>query len=282
MTVREALKEGRKLLSEYQPDSPALDVSLILSSLMKITREKLYMIPDKSLDKNISDDFFKALDRRVSGEPVAWITGKKEFYGIDIYVGPGVLCPRPDTEILVEAVINEFSERKNADIKLHDCCCGPGTITAAIYTNFPGWEISASDISGSAEKYFHINNKKTAEGKIKFIKADLLSGIKGMFNIITANPPYLTPEDTENKIKNKGWKEPSLALDGKDSDGLGLIRKLIPQVYRHLYSGGVFFMEADPFQMPIITNMLENNGFTDISVIKDLAGMERVIRAGVL
>ena len=276
MTIREALKEGRSSLSGYDTETPQLDTSLILSHACGISRERLYMeLPDE-LNEERLEIFRSGIKRRLSGEPVAWITGNKEFWGLDFKVGPGVLCPRPDSEILIESALEIMDRMKSGS--LHDCCTGPGTLALTLASERPSWDISASDISVQAADFFRINNQNLTGSRAGYTHSDLMDGVSETFDIIVSNPPYLTPAETGDKVA-LGWKEPELALDGGGIDGLNLIRRLIPRISDRLNSRGAVLMEADPLQMPIIKQILSDTGFVRSQIRQDLAGRNRIIIA---
>ncbi len=276
MTIREALKEGRSSLSGYDTETPQLDTSLILSHACGISRERLYMeLPDE-LNEERLEIFRSGIKRRLSGEPVAWITGNKEFWGLDFKVGPGVLCPRPDSEILIESALEIMGKKKSGS--LHDCCTGPGTLALTLASERPSWDISASDISVLAADFFKANNQKLTGSRVRYTHSDLMNGINETFDVIVSNPPYLTPVEMGDKVA-LGWKEPELALDGGGIDGLNLIRRLIPRISDHLNSRAAVLIEADPLQMPIIKQILSDAGFVRITFRQDLAGRNRIVIA---
>jgi release factor glutamine methyltransferase len=277
MTFREALAEGRAALKGHETDTPYLDASLLLAHTCSLSRERLYMELSVEVKAVQLAEFRAAMKRRIAGEPVAWIVGAKEFWGLEYAVGPGVLCPRPDSEILIESVLEimDSSEFLSSGRRLHDCCCGPGTLALALATERPDWQISASDISDDAAAYFERNNQTLTGGRVSYTHADLLEEINGPFEVIISNPPYLTPGETDDRI-SLGWKEPILALDGGGEDGLDLIRRLIPRVYDRLITAGVFLLEADPLQMPIIRQILLDTGFERPRTARDLAERERI------
>ncbi|MCG8454301.1 MAG: peptide chain release factor N(5)-glutamine methyltransferase [Spirochaetales bacterium] len=278
MTIREALHWGKLQLQEMDDnDTPSLDAALLLAHVLQISRERLYMELSSSLSRQKQEEYTVILNQRATGEPVAWILGTKEFWGRDYRVGPGVLCPRPDSEVLIEAVSASMQEWQQGG-RLHDCCCGPGTLGLALAADHPHWKVSASDISPHAQKYFLINSQRLTQNQVPYVHSNLMNAVEGPFEIIISNPPYLTPLETEER-KNRGWQEPSLALDGGDHDGLALIRRLIPQCASRLVKGGKLFLEADPLQMPLISRILSNNGFADIRIIPDLGGRDRVAAA---
>lgn len=276
MTVREALIDGGTQLKNM--DTPHLDAALLLAHSCGTNREQLYMQLLDPLDMERIIVYRKALKRRIAGEPVAWITGTKEFWGLEFQVGPGVLCPRPDSEILVETALDSIPE--DIPFRLHDCCSGPGTLAVAIASERPLLQASASDVSDDAAHYFNLNNTAHTGGRISFIKNNLLDGIDGPFDMIISNPPYLTPAETLERIE-QGWREPALALNGDGVDGLSIITKLIGQASIRLANGGILMLEAAPLQIPAIGNMLSASGFHSLVVVKDLGGHNRVIHARV-
>ena len=278
MTIREALNEGRSALtlSGCDTQTPQLDTSLLLAHACGISRERLYMELPEELDEKRLGLFKASMKRRISGEPVAWITGTKEFWGLDFSVGPGVLCPRPDSEILIESALEIIDKKKIGS--LHDCCTGPGTLALTLASERPSWDISASDISELSADFFKVNNQKLTGDRVRYTHSDLMNGIKETFDIIVSNPPYLTTLEMNDKVV-LGWKEPELALDGGGIDGLNLIRRLIPRISDRINSQGAVLVEADPLQMPIIKQILSDTGFVRIAFRQDLAGRNRIVIA---
>jgi len=272
MTVREALAEGRFAMKGSH--TPELDTALLLANACKLDREHLYMRLSESLDNTIVKEYRLSVKRRISGEPVAWIIGRKEFWGRDFSVGPGVLCPRPDTEALIEAALKTMDEY-GSKARLHDCCCGPGTLALTLAAEQPGWSISASDISSIAEQYFERNNQSISNGNVKYFRSNLLENVPGQFEIIVSNPPYLTPAEFSQRKKLK-WKEPALALDGGDHDGLNVIRRLIPYAWAKTTKNGTLLLETSPTQMHEVLRLLSDAGFKNIQYRDDLGGIPRV------
>jgi release factor glutamine methyltransferase len=281
MTIREALAEGRSALRGCDTDTPHLDASLLLAHACDTSRERIYMELPEILENKRLEVYREMLKRRVSGEPVAWITGIREFWGLEFSVGPGVLTPRPDSEILVESALEfmkKMERRLSRKGRLHDCCTGPGTLALSLTSERPSWKISASDISEEAALYFRKNNQKLTDSRAEYIHADLMEGIEDTYDIIVSNPPYLTPAETDDRMA-LGWKEPELALNGGGIDGLKLMRRLIPRIYSRLNPRGAILIEADPLQMPIIKQILSDNGFKRRFLRQDLAGRDRVVSA---
>lgn len=274
MTIRKALKEGSDRLIGASIETARLDASLLLCHSLTMTKEKLYAsLPDNIRD-NQYKEFCDLIDRRIEGYPVAYLVGTKEFFGLPFHVQKGVLCPRPDTELLVETVLS-LTDNIFEPIKVLDLCTGSGCIAISLKHENPALQVWASDISEQAEKVFSQNNCTLTEGSINFTKSSLFEKIKGTFDIIVTNPPYLTTEETDERMK-EGWKEPALALDGGE-DGLDLIRIIIRDAPHFLNRNGYLLIEAHPDQMEKMKFFMKNHGFEDVVILKDLPGLDRVI-----
>ena len=285
-TLRQALNYGRRLLNSpafvplYAGPEASLEASLLLAHVLEQTRENLYIELDTPLAPTDFQDYQLKLQRRQNGEPLAWITGFREFRGRDFAVGRGVLCPRPESEHLVEAVLEHGRKLEKSGgsvqcIRVHDCCTGSGNLALSLALERSAWEISASDISPVAQGFFEQNNRRLTAGKVPFHRCDLLNGLTGLFDIIVSNPPYLTPQECNERLES-GWLEPMEALNGGEEDGLGIIRRLIAGVDKHLAPGGMLALEASPGQMSQIRQLLFRNNLERIEIRRDLAGMERI------
>ncbi|MBN2659059.1 MAG: peptide chain release factor N(5)-glutamine methyltransferase [Spirochaetales bacterium] len=275
MTVRDVLNEGSGRLNEADIETARLDSSLLLCHCLKMTREKLYASFPDEVPGEALNMFRKLIGMRLDHHPVAYLTGSKEFFGLPFRVEEGVLCPRPDTELLVETALS-LTEADHSLKDVLDLCTGTGCIAVSLKNTDPTLNVSASDISSVAEKVFSINNCTLADGSIKFTKSSLFEKIEGTFDIIVTNPPYLTTGETDERM-DEGWKEPALALDGGE-DGLDLIRMIIGAAPGYLNEGGYLLIEAHPAQMESMKVCMERAGFEDIVVLKDLPGLDRVIR----
>ena len=276
MTIREALKEGTSLLENSE--NPGLDAALLLAEILKVKRASL-LIMGKSLisqeDKNL---YIKLLKRRNEGECIAYILGKKEFYGLDFYISPAVLVPRPDTETLVEMALEIIKRKekkeKKKKVKVLDLCTGSGAVGIALKYEIPELEVWASDISPEALAVAQENCSRH-KVQIQLINSDLFASIKGKFDLIVSNPPYIASEEIKNLVIEV-QREPLLALDG-GKDGLEIILRIIKEAMNHLIPCGTLLMEADPEQMESIKNEMEKQGFKECRTYKDLSGQFRVI-----
>ncbi len=271
MTVRDALQEQSKRLRDSE--SPWLDATLLLAEATGLRREQILASFPDPLEPAHWDTFKSLIDRRAEGYPVAYLTGSKEFYGRPFHVREGILCPRPDTEIIVEEALRLMDTEGVK--RVHDLCTGSGCIALTLALERPESVVSASDISETSKEVFEINRKSLEAGELPYTLCSLLDEVEAPLEMIVSNPPYLTTGETDERMEDR-WKEPALALDGGD-DGLDLIRILIPQAADRLIRGGYLLIEADPRQMESMAALMKEAGFSGIHCVKDLAGHERVI-----
>jgi release factor glutamine methyltransferase len=292
MTIGEALKEGNSVLasaSAIKTETPSLDARLLLAETLDTEASKLLIMAKAELSETQYLCFKKLLARRLEGECVAYILGRKEFFGLDFYVNHSVLVPRPDTETLVEAalgVLRDWGTTGLGDwgrpLRVLDLCTGSGAVAIALKHERPELEVYASDISSDALALARENSKRLLShdtdahsAPITFIESDLFIEIEGTFHLIITNPPYLCSGVIDSLVPEVRG-EPRLALDG-GKKGLDLIKKIISGAPGHLFPGGILLMEMDASQIPIIKPLLENHSFGSIKTYKDLAGKERVI-----
>lgn len=272
MTVRELINRGAKDIEEVS-DTSRLDSALLLSKVLGVDRAKLMALYPDQVNPENESKFLQYISIRKEGYPLSYIFKEKEFYGRTFYIEDGVLTPRPDTEVLIEETLKLIDN--NNFTSCLDMCTGTGCIGITIKAEKPSINQTVSDISPIAERVTRKNSEALVNGAIKFIKSDLFTNIDGKFDIIVTNPPYLTREETHERI-DIGWKEPTLALDGGE-DGLDLIRIIIKECPNYLNSGGWLLIEASPWQMKPMEDLMVAVGFNNIYVIKDLPGFDRVI-----
>ena len=247
--------------------------------------EPRHLIAD-ILDIEISDIFTKgyepvgkeqgkqieaALTRREQGEPLAYITGKRWFMGMEFAVDRRVLIPRQETELLAEEAIT----LAGTDSRILDLCTGSGCVAVSVALK-TGAEVTASDISKDARE----TAKKNADRygvQIRFVESDLFCGIQGAFHVITANPPYIDAEQMKKLDVQVEAYEPHLALFG-GVDGLDFYRRIVPQALAALERGGVLLMEIGWDQGEPVRKMMEAYGYREIEIKKDYAGLDRLVK----
>lgn len=278
MLYRELREWAVRLLKETPPprspeqfDTPEWDARLLMEYASGLDRARLFLEASNPAPPAVVRRFRRCLRRRAAGEPVAYIIGKRAFYELDFFVSPAVLIPRADTETLVEAAL--AAAAPDDPIRLLDLCTGSGCVAASVKNARPRWEVAASDISAAALKVARRNFRQHKLDIVSY-RRDLLKHLPGTFDIITANPPYISEEEMTALIPD--LREPKKALsDGKD--GLSLINRILEEAPASLNRGGRIFLEADPRQMKKIRAKMEELCYNHIGIRKDAANRERVI-----
>ena len=279
MKYREILlKAEEKLASENIADSKN-DAWLLFEYIFDIPRHKYFMISsDECSDEKLIRDYFEVIDVRASHIPLQHITKTQDFMGMTFNVNEHVLIPRQDTEVLVEKAL---SVMKDGD-KVLDMCTGSGCIAISI-GKLKNVDVTAVDISSEALKVARGNADKLGASNVKFIESNLFEKIKEdstsknckKYDIIVSNPPYIKSLDIEELMVEVKEHEPRLALDG-DEDGLKFYRAITKETKDFLNDGGYLMYEIGCDQGDDLRKIMEENGFTNIEIIKDLAGLDRV------
>ena len=274
MNIKEAIIFGIKYLDENNISDSKLKCRLLLSNVLNISKEYLLIHDNDKLDLKKEMKYKEYLVRLSNNEPIQYIINKQEFMKLNFYVDENVLIPQPDTEILVEEVIN--LEKKNKQkLKILDLCTGSGCIAVSIAKNIRSAEVYASDISSQALKIAKLNAKENGV-EINFIESDLFENIElNDFDIIISNPPYIETNIIET-LDEEVRKEPRLALDG-GKDGLDFYRKIILNAKRYLKENGILALEIGYDQKEKVIEILEKQNYREIYCKQDLAGNDRVI-----
>ena len=274
MNLKRALSQARKILAENKIDDASIEGEILLRHMLGITRAQLFASLDNDISDAQLDDFMKLVARRVNGEPTAYITGHREFYGLDFTVNQYVLIPRPETELLVDKVISLC--RKHSYSKIADIGTGCGAIAVSLAVNLPSVEIYATDISAAALEVARQNcMKHGVAGRITLLTGDLLESIPEAVDLIIANMPYVRASD----IPSKGPLsfEPRLALDGGEK-GLDKIRLLCHQAGKKLKDKASLLLEIGQGQAGEVVSILHNMfPQASIGVEKDLSGIIRIV-----
>lgn len=285
MKIKEIINEGKNILNKNNfEDSSIISKELLCHTL---NQNKQYLVIH--MDEEIEDAYYKKfsnyIEQIVDGKPLQYITNKQEFMGMEFYVDENVLIPQPDTEILVENVLEICSQIKKEEIKILDLCTGSGAIAISINKilneNNIKNTVLASDINDKTINIAMINNKKN-NANVKFEISDLFEEIKEKdFDIIVSNPPYIKNTIIPNLSKQVKC-EPLLALSGGE-DGLDFYRKIIDRAYLYIKNNGYLCLEIGYDQKKDVLNIFkEYENYKDIKVIKDLSNNDRCITTKVI
>lgn len=272
-TVAEALRLAKKRLKDANIESWSIDSELLMCRVMGFTRIQLVTRDTQPLTPSELNQLEKLLLQRLTHEPMQYILGRAEFMGMEFAVNENTLIPRPDTEILVEKVIEEINAKKYKT--LLDIGTGSGAIGISIGKYCPQVNVVAVDISQKALAVAQNNSINNRVNNITFVQGDLFENVTGNFDVIVSNPPYIETHiiDTlESQVKDF---EPILALDG-GADGLSFYRRITSNS-SYLNKGGLLAYEIGYNQGVAVKAMLEKNAFENVQIIKDLSGLDRVV-----
>ncbi len=275
MTIQKAIDFAIEKLEKVGIDDAKIDAFLLLEAGIGIDKAKYYLDKEKEISKEEEKRFFDMIDRRVNHEPCQYIIGKTNFMGFDINVNKNVLIPRQDTESVVE----ETLKRIPSNAKVLDMCTGSGCIAIALKKLKENIDVYAVDISTDA---LEVAKKNIDENNcdIKLIQSDLFENIEDdlFFDVIVSNPPYVTDEEYEKLLPEVKNFEPKLALvAGKE--GLDIYKRLILEAKKHLKDDGMVSLEIGCNQAKDVSDILEENGYHNIEVLKDLPGLDRNVIA---
>jgi release factor glutamine methyltransferase len=275
--IRKLLTWAAPYLEAHRQKAPRLSAELMLSKVLNLSRLQLYLDYDRPLSAGELAAFKTLLLRRKASEPVAYITGNKEFFGLSLQVGPGVLIPRPESEHVVEAALDFAREHRLSAPVILDLCTGSGAIALALAANLADAKVWATDLSPQALRYARDNARSlNLADKVNFLQGDLWQPLPAMtFDIITANPPYVSASEWEDLEREVRDYEPRAALWG-GADGLDIIRAILAGAGAYLRCG-LLVIELGAGQAAAARRAAEQTGFARISLRQDLAGHQRVL-----
>lgn len=279
-SIGRILKWTESYFTEKGMETPRLDAEVLLSHVLKKERIYLYVHFDEPLETGELAEYRELVKRRIQHVPVAYLTGNREFMGLEFEVTPAVLIPRPETELLVQTAIEGLREVEGEKL-FADIGTGSGAICLSVLHYVPGARGETVDISAEALKIAEKNGARLGvSDRIEFHEGDLLEPLKGRrFHAVLSNPPYIPNGDIEGLAREVRDAEPRLALEG-GSDGLDFYRRLSREAPDFLEKDGFLAMEIGIDQAQPIRRMLETEGWTSkLEVYKDLAGIERVVVA---
>ncbi|MGH9431377.1 MAG: peptide chain release factor N(5)-glutamine methyltransferase [Terriglobia bacterium] len=286
MQRRKALEAGLRILEANSVPSASLAAELLLMHVLGIDRAELYTRPEAELSVEAENRYLELIGERAAGKPVQYITGHQEFWGLDLEVNADVLIPRPETELLVEAVIELAGGKARAPLEIGlrmiDVGTGSGCIALALASEFPRATIFATDLSGAALAMARMNARQLGlTARVAFAQADLLDGFAGDaaggFDFVVSNPPYVSQDEILGLQREVRDFEPGLALGGftRNDD---IYRRLIPQAHTVLNEGGYLILEIGYSMADKIAALL-GDGWGAIEIRRDLGGIPRAVAA---
>ena len=271
MTHRQNLDAAVSKLLEAGILEASNDAGIIFEEAFQMNRTSYLIRANEEADESLVPAFNEMINRRAAHEPLQYILGKAYFMGLEFMVSPDVLIPRFDTEILVEKALKHIK----SDMKVLDVCTGSGCIAVSV-AKLSGADVTAVDISEAALNMARKNAEHNGISNVTFVHSDMFSNVEGQYDVILSNPPYIRSEEVLKLMPEVLVHEPHLALDGHE-DGLFFYEILARESGRFLKQSGMLIMEIGYDQAEDVSRLLENNNFTDICAIRDLAGLHRVV-----
>lgn len=271
MTHRQILDAAISKLLEAGIVEASNDAGIIFEEAFQMNRTGYLIRANEEANESLIPAFDEMINRRAAHEPLQYILGKAYFMGLEFMVSPDVLIPRFDTEILVEEALKHINSDKN----VLDVCTGSGCIAISV-AKLSNAKVVAVDISEAALNMAKKNAEYNETSNVTFVHSDMFSDVEGKFDVILSNPPYIRSEEVLKLMPEVLVHEPHLALDGHE-DGLFFYEILARESSKFLNPSGLLIMEIGYDQAEDVSRLLENNNFTDIRVIRDLAGLDRVV-----
>jgi release factor glutamine methyltransferase len=273
--LKDAYTEGIKKLKLSNIDAPVITAGAILCYVVGCDKSYIYTHDDYSLSKDEYDKYCEALKRRIDGEPLQYITGHQEFMSLNFAVGPSVLIPRQDTEILVEYIMEFVGQKENVSIL--DIGTGSGCIAISLAHYIKGSRVLGVDISKDALELSRKNARSCGvEERITFLESNLFENVPMQkFDVIVSNPPYIPNRVIDTLDRQVKDFEPKIALEGGE-DGLDFYGRITKQSVDFLKPNGLLAFEVGFDQAQDVAKIMESN-FKDIKIQKDLAGIDRVV-----
>jgi release factor glutamine methyltransferase len=282
LTIAEILNKTAEYLGKKDLESPRCNAELMLGHVLDMRRIDLYLNHDRPLRDSEVSAFRTLVERRLAGFPLQYLTGEMEFFSLSFLVSPAVLIPRPETEILVEAILERLPSR-GPPWKVVDLGTGSGVVAVSLAVHLPQARLRATDRSSEALAVALRNARRHGVAdRISFSQGDLwesLRGEEGTFQAVVSNPPYVSRDQLQDLPPEIRLHEPFLALDG-GPDGLEVIRRVVAEAPRFLCQDGILALEMGAGQAPAVKGLLAaTKAFGQPRVVEDYAGIERVVMA---
>ena len=275
MTFSQAVKEGTVLLEKAGIEGAGQESAALLFHCCGMNRTSYLMNASAPIPQDRYAQFREALTRRAQHVPLQHITGEAYFMGYAFLVNSHVLVPRPDTEVLVMETAAAIQKRAGEQLRVLDLCTGSGCIAISLKKECPRIECDASDLSEAALETAAENGRRLG-AEVNWISGDLFEKLSGRYDIIVSNPPYITSGEIgmlESEVRDH---DPRMALDGGE-DGLDFYRRICAGAPDFLCAGGGLFLEIGCDQAEPVRELMRENGFSSVRLVKDLAGRDRVL-----
>ena len=276
MTYRECYEKGSRILNEAGIEESTLDARLLLEAVCGTDRNDLLVHGEQPVAPEAEEKYLNWIRQRAEHIPLQQLTGEQDFMGLTFSVNEHVLIPRQDTEILVEEVLKELHD----GMRILDMCTGSGCILLSLlhYSNDCeglGVDLSAEALEVAGRNVLKVLTPEKAE-HAHFLQSDLFEKVEGKFEIIVSNPPYIASAEVEKLMPEVRDHEPRMALDGTE-DGLHFYRRIIEEAGKHLVSSGMLFFEIGYDQGQAVSELMRTEGYCDVQVVQDYAGLDRVV-----
>lgn len=276
MTYRECYEQGCRTLQAAGIEETALDARLLLEAVCGTDRNDLLVHGEQQVAPEAEEKYLNWIRQRAEHIPLQQLTGEQGFMGLTFSVNEHVLIPRQDTEILVEEVLKELHD----GMRVLDMCTGSGCILLSLlhYSNDCeglGVDLSAEALEVAGRNVLKVLTPEKAE-HAHFLQSDLFEKVEGKFEIIVSNPPYIASAEVEKLMPEVRDHEPRMALDGTE-DGLYFYRRIIEEAGKHLVSSGMLFFEIGYDQGQAVSELMRTEGYCDVQVVQDYAGLDRVV-----
>lgn len=272
MQYQEIYRQGASILKKAGIEEASLDARLLLEEICDTDRTALYAHGDKELSPEQEKQYLEWINLRAKRIPLQHILGETEFMGLTFLVNEDVLCPRPDTEVLVEEVLKHLHD----GMRILDIGTGSGCILLSLLHYSNDCRGVGADISGKALQIAKENAERLSIEQVCFVESDLFEKVEGQFEIIVSNPPYIKSGDIENLMPEVRDHDPYAALDG-GTDGLFFYREITEKAKDYLPGGGMLFYEIGYDQGEAVRRIMEEGGFREVEIVKDFSGFDRVV-----
>jgi len=275
MRITEQLRAAAARLAQKDVEgllSPRLEAELLMARILDRPRSFLFSHGESALSEAQASKFQTLLERRLDGEPIAYLTGTRAFWNLDLIVGPGVLIPRAETELLVEAALQRMTP--DTPLRVADLGTGSGAIALALASERPAARLIATDVSEAALEIARQNARRNGLENVAFLCSDWLTGLEGHFDLVVSNPPYVAIDDPHLDRGDCRFEPRGALTPGPDA--LSAYRTIIIQARDHIVSGGWLLFEHGFDQAASVRGLLETSGYVQIQTYRDLQGHERM------